>query len=65
MGVESYAGSLLVDVRSVLVVPEFVRAAAMLPHDLLGIAKEAPTLQEAYLALVGAPASAEGAVVPR
>jgi ABC-2 type transport system ATP-binding protein len=65
LAVESYDGSLLVDVRSVRVVPEFVRGAAVLPHDLLGIAEEAPTLQEAYLALVGAPAAAEGEVASR
>jgi ABC-2 type transport system ATP-binding protein len=43
-------------------VPEFIRAAAALPHDLLGVADEPPTLQEAYLALVGNAASNPGEV---
>jgi len=34
-------------------VSPFLRAAAALPFDLLGVAEEPPTLQEAYLALVG------------
>jgi len=34
-------------------VPPFLRAATALPFDLLGVAEEPPTLQEAYLALVG------------
>jgi ABC-2 type transport system ATP-binding protein len=33
-------------------VPVFIRAAAALPVDLLGVAEEPPTLREAYLALV-------------
>jgi ABC-2 type transport system ATP-binding protein len=41
-------------------VPSFVRAVVALPFDLLGVAEEPPTLQEAYLALVGNhPAPAE------
>jgi hypothetical protein len=31
----------------------FLRAATALPFDLMGVAEERPTLQEAYLALVG------------
>jgi ABC-2 type transport system ATP-binding protein len=50
-------GAFIVDIHSVRNVPEFVRAAALLPHDLLGVAEEPPTLQEAYLALVGAAAA--------
>ena len=46
--------SVLVDLPSLDAVPEFVRAAARLPVDLLGVSEEAPTLQEAYLVLVGA-----------
>ena len=34
-------------------VPSFVRGVVALPFDLLGVAEEPPTLQEAYLALVG------------
>ena len=34
-------------------VSPFLRAATALPFDLLGVAEEPPTLQEAYLALVG------------
>jgi ABC-2 type transport system ATP-binding protein len=47
-------GFLEVDLRSVRSVPAFIRAAALLPYDLLGVAEQAPTLQEAYLALLGA-----------
>lgn len=42
-----------VDLVAADAVPSFVRAAAALPFDLLGVAEEPPTLQEAYLALVG------------
>jgi ABC-2 type transport system ATP-binding protein len=49
---ESRDGYFLVDLRTARGVPEFVRAAALLPHDLLGVAEEPPTLQEAYLVLV-------------
>jgi ABC-2 type transport system ATP-binding protein len=45
---------ILVDVASLDDVPAFVRAAVSLPVDLLGVAEQAPTLQQAYLALVGA-----------
>jgi ABC-2 type transport system ATP-binding protein len=34
-------------------VPVFLRSVVALPFDLLGVAEEPPTLQEAYLALVG------------
>jgi ABC-2 type transport system ATP-binding protein len=47
-------GSFTVDLTGDAAVPEFVRHVARLPHDLLGVADEPPTLQEAYLALVGA-----------
>jgi len=39
-------------------VPSFLRAVAALPFDLLGVSEEPPTLQEAYLALVGAQSDA-------
>jgi ABC-2 type transport system ATP-binding protein len=54
-------GFLDVDLRSLRSVPAFVRAATLLPYDLLGVAEQPPTLQEAYLALLGAPEN-EGAV---
>lgn len=43
-------------------VPAFIRGAAALRADLLGVAEEAPTLQEAYLALVGTGHSSTEAV---
>jgi ABC-2 type transport system ATP-binding protein len=52
---EADGGSITVDVSAADVVPAFVRAAAGLPVDLLGVVEEQPTLQEAYMALVGAP----------
>jgi ABC-2 type transport system ATP-binding protein len=55
---EAGEGSITVEVSAAGLVPAFVPAAAALPVDLLGVAEEAPTLQEAYLALVGAPADA-------
>jgi len=54
-GMDAADGTFLVDVASLSAVPGFVRAAVALPVDLLGVAEEAPTLQEAYLALVGTP----------
>jgi ABC-2 type transport system ATP-binding protein len=60
--VEAGDGFFVVDLRAVRSVPDFVRAAALLPHDLLGVAEEAPTLQEAYLALVGGQAGDAGEV---
>jgi ABC-2 type transport system ATP-binding protein len=53
---------ILVDLPNIEAVPAFVRAAIALPVDLLGVAEQAPTLQQAYLALVGASA-AEGEVL--
>jgi ABC-2 type transport system ATP-binding protein len=50
---------ILVDLASLDEVPTFVRAAAALRIDLLGVAEQAPTLQEAYLVLVGASQSSE------
>ena len=46
--------SITVDLSAEDAVPGFVRAVVALPCDLLGVAEEPPTLQEAYLALVGA-----------
>jgi ABC-2 type transport system ATP-binding protein len=56
VGVELRDGAFTVDLESAGAVPDFVRGAAALPVDLLGVAEEPPTLQEAYLALVGTPA---------
>jgi ABC-2 type transport system ATP-binding protein len=47
-------GSFTVDLVAEDAVPAFVRAAAAMPHDLMGVAEEPATLQEAYMALVGA-----------
>jgi len=47
------ADGFAVDLVAADAVSPFVRAAAALPFDLLGVAEEPPTLQEAYLALVG------------
>ena len=45
-------------------VPSFVRGVVALPFDLLGVAEEPPTLQEAYLALVSShQAAAKGRAV--
>ncbi len=52
----------LVDLCRVDDVPAFIRAAAALPVQLLGVAEEPPTLKEAYLALVGAAGRASGDV---
>jgi len=54
VSVTAHDGSFTVDLTADDAVPGFVRAAAAMPHDLLGIAEEPATLQEAYLALVGA-----------
>jgi ABC-2 type transport system ATP-binding protein len=51
--VESEDGALLVELEGAADVPAFVRGAAAMPVDLLGVAEVPPTLQEAYLALVG------------
>jgi ABC-2 type transport system ATP-binding protein len=53
LGVTPDRDGLLVDLGSLADVPAFIRAAAALPVDLLGIAEEASTLEEAYLVLVG------------
>ena len=41
------------DLTAADAVPAFVRAVVSLPFDLLAVAEEPPTLQEAYLALLG------------
>jgi ABC-2 type transport system ATP-binding protein len=55
---------MMVTIESLEHVPAFVRGAAALPVDLLGVAEEPPTLQEAYLALVGIGKALEGAARP-
>lgn len=52
--IHSRDGDLAADLARAADVPAFVRAAATLPFELLGVAEEPPTLQEAYLTLVGA-----------
>ncbi len=60
----SLDGAFAVDLVREDAVPSFLRAVVALPFDLLGVAEEPPTLQEAYLALVGNhPARADGQVV--
>jgi ABC-2 type transport system ATP-binding protein len=56
--------SLLVELTAQDAVPAVVRAIAALPGDLLGVAEEPPTLEEAYLRLVHdeVPRAREGAV---
>jgi ABC-2 type transport system ATP-binding protein len=56
VAVDAPDGALFADLGGASDVPAFVRAAAALPFDLLGVAEEPPSLQEAYLALVGAAA---------
>ena len=51
--IHSRDGDLAADLARATDVPAFVRAAAALPFELLGVAEEPPTLQEAYLTLVG------------
>jgi ABC-2 type transport system ATP-binding protein len=46
-------GGFAADLVDEAAVPVFLRAATALPFDLMGVAEERPTLQEAYLALVG------------
>jgi len=53
IGVEFDGDGMVVTLAGIDAVPGFVRAAAALPADLMGVAEEPPTLQEAYLALVG------------
>jgi ABC-2 type transport system ATP-binding protein len=45
-------GGAVVEVTDREVVPAVVRAIAGMPGDLLGVAEEPPTLEEAYLRLV-------------
>jgi ABC-2 type transport system ATP-binding protein len=47
-------GGALVELGSRQLVPAVVRAIAAMPGDLLGVAEEPPTLEEAYLGLVRA-----------
>ncbi len=47
-------GGALVELSSRQAVPAVVRAIAAMPGDLLGVAEEPPTLEEAYLRLVRA-----------
>jgi ABC-2 type transport system ATP-binding protein len=44
--------SLVLELTAQDAVPGVVRAVAALPGDLLGVAEEPPTLEEAYLRLV-------------
>jgi ABC-2 type transport system ATP-binding protein len=62
IGAEREEGYVLVELRAAKDVPAFVRGVASLPVDLLGVAEEPPTLQEAYLALVGTPGDQAGEV---
>jgi ABC-2 type transport system ATP-binding protein len=52
--VSALGAGFAVDLAEPGAVPVFVRAVSALPFDLHGVAEEPPTLQEAYLALVGA-----------
>ena len=60
--VDAVDGAMVADLADARDVPAFVRAVAALPLDLLGVAEEPPTLQEAYLALVGAAGDGAGEV---
>ncbi len=51
-GVTPTSGGMLVELTAQDAVPTVVRAIAALPGDLLGVAEEPPTLEEAYLRLV-------------
>lgn len=51
-GVTPVEGGAVVEVTDRQVVPAVVRAIAAMPGDLLGVAEEPPTLEEAYLRLV-------------
>jgi ABC-2 type transport system ATP-binding protein len=51
--VTALGGGFAADLVAAAAVPSFVRAVVALPFDVLGVAEEPPTLQEAYLALVG------------
>ena len=50
--ITSVDGGAIVEPTSRDVVPDVVRAIAGMPGDLLGVAEEPPTLEEAYLRLV-------------
>jgi ABC-2 type transport system ATP-binding protein len=50
--VTASGASLLLELAAQDAVPSVVRAVAALPGDLLGVAEEPPTLEEAYLRLV-------------
>ena len=43
---------MIVEVTSRQAIPDVVRQIAAMPVDLLGVAEEPPTLEEAYLRLV-------------
>jgi ABC-2 type transport system ATP-binding protein len=45
-------GGVIVEVTSRQAIPDVVRQIAAMPVDLLGVAEEPPTLEEAYLRLV-------------
>ena len=45
-------GGAIVELTARQAVPAVVRAIAAMPGDLLGVAEEPPTLEEAYLRLV-------------
>jgi ABC-2 type transport system ATP-binding protein len=51
-GVTPQAGGAMLELTSQQVVPAVVRQIAAMPVDLLGVAEEPPTLEEAYLRLV-------------
>lgn len=50
--VTTVAGGAIIDLQARHTIPALVRAVASMPGDLLGVAEEPPTLEEAYLRLV-------------
>jgi len=60
-GTRSCGPDVLLELVDQAAVPELVRAAAAMPVDLLGVAEEPPTLEEAYLRLVETPGTKGGA----
>jgi ABC-2 type transport system ATP-binding protein len=52
LGVTPVNGGAVVELTSRHVIPTVVRQIAAMPGDLLGVAEEPPTLEEAYLRLV-------------
>jgi len=52
LGVTPVDGGAVVELTSRQVIPTVVRQIAAMPGDLLGVAEEPPTLEEAYLRLV-------------